>query len=66
MKNKKPYTFTLNEDLVDWLRQYSKEQGRTMSSILNSYIFDLKKDNSFFPKRLDWPIENKLEGIKNV
>ena len=38
MRKKKQYTFTLNKDLVSWFREYSDTTGRTMSSLLNSYI----------------------------
>ena len=40
---KKQFTFTLNEELVRWLRTYAKEEDRSMSSLLNSYILSLKK-----------------------
>ena len=43
MKNKKQYTFTLNERLINWFRIYADEEDRSMSSIINSYILDLKR-----------------------
>jgi len=43
MKRKKPYTFTLNEDLMEWFKFYAKEEDRSMSSLLNSYILTLKR-----------------------
>ena len=43
MKNKKQYTFTLNERLINWFRLYADEEDRSMSSIINSYILDLKR-----------------------
>ena len=43
MKRKKPYTFTLNEDLMEWFKFYAKEEDRSMSSLLNSYILSLRR-----------------------
>ena len=43
MKNKKQYTFTLNEKLLNWFRVYADEEDRSMSSLLNSYILSLKR-----------------------
>tara|TARA_B100000287_G_C20401730_1_gene689915 strand:+ start:575 stop:742 length:168 start_codon:yes stop_codon:yes gene_type:complete len=40
---KKQYTFTLNENLVSWLRKYAEEEDRSMSSLINSYILKLKR-----------------------
>tara|TARA_B100000131_G_C17639392_1_gene419392 strand:- start:78 stop:257 length:180 start_codon:yes stop_codon:yes gene_type:complete len=45
MKNKKQYTFTLNEKLINWFRIYADEEDRSMSSIINSYILELKRLN---------------------
>ena len=50
MKRKKQYTFTLNEELVCWFRDYAYEEDRSMSSILNSYILTLRKTNDHLPK----------------
>ena len=41
---KKQYTFTLNEELVIWLRKYAEEEDRSMSSLINSYILKLKRN----------------------
>ena len=46
---KKQFTFTLNEELVKWFRKYSEEEDRSMSSIINSYILNLKRDNDDEP-----------------
>ena len=46
---KKQYTFTLNEELVSWLRKYANEEDRSMSSIINSYILNLKRENNNEP-----------------
>ena len=40
---KKQYTFTLNENLVSWLRKYAEDEDRSMSSLINSYILKLKR-----------------------
>ena len=49
MKNKKQYTFTLNERLINWFRLYADEEDRSMSSIINSYILNLKRDDEDEP-----------------
>ncbi len=46
---KKQFTFTLNEELVEWLKIYAKEEERSMSSLINSYILKLKRDNDVEP-----------------
>ena len=46
MKRKKPYTFTLNKDLMEWFKFYAKEEDRSMSSLLNSFILDLKRSGN--------------------
>ena len=43
MKKKKPYTFTLNEELMCWFKEYAGEEDRSMSSLLNSYILSTKR-----------------------
>ncbi len=50
MGNKKQYTFTLNEELVNWFREHATLNGRTMSSLLNSHILELKLEKQFSPK----------------
>ncbi len=46
---KKQFTFTLNEELVKWFRKYANSEDISMSSILNSYILKLKRDNDDEP-----------------
>ena len=46
---KKQFTFTLNEELVKWLRTYAEGEERSMSSLINSYILKLKRDNDIEP-----------------
>ncbi len=46
---KKQYTFTLNEELVKWFRKYANTEDRSMSSIINSYILNLKRDDDDEP-----------------
>ena len=46
---KKQFTFTLNEELVKWFRKYSEDEDRSMSSIINSYILNLKRDDDDEP-----------------
>ena len=45
MKKKKQYTFTLNERLLNWFRIYADEEDVSMSSIINSYILELKRNS---------------------
>ena len=49
MKKKKPYTFTLNKDLMEWFKFYAKEEDRSMSSLLNSFILELKRNGQSPP-----------------
>ena len=49
MKKKKPYTFTLNKDLMEWFKFYAKEEDRSMSSLLNSFILELKRNGKEGP-----------------
>ena len=49
MKRKKQYTFTLNEELIKWFKSYASEEDRSMSSIINSYILKLKRENDNEP-----------------
>ena len=46
---KKQYTFTLNEKLVSWLREYAEGEDRSMSSLINSYILKLKRNTDNEP-----------------
>jgi len=40
---KKRQNFTIDEDLLKWLRSYSMNESRTMSSMVNSLILELKR-----------------------
>ena len=40
---KKRQNFTIDGDLIEWLRKYSQEESRTMSSMVNSLILELKR-----------------------
>ena len=46
---KKQFTFTLNEELVSWLRKYADDEDRSMSSLINSYILKLKRETDIEP-----------------
>ena len=46
---KKQYTFTLNEELIKWFRRHAEDEDRSMSSLINSYILKLKRDNDDEP-----------------
>tara|TARA_Y100001963_G_scaffold117278_1_gene163176 strand:+ start:3022 stop:3213 length:192 start_codon:yes stop_codon:yes gene_type:complete len=40
---KKRQNFTIDTDLLGWLRAYASEESRTMSSLVNSLILELKR-----------------------
>ena len=40
---KKQYSFTIEENLVDWFRLYVKDESTTMSAVLNQHILSLKR-----------------------
>ena len=40
---KKKYSFTIEENLVDWFRLYVKDESTTMSAVLNQHILSLKR-----------------------
>ena len=40
---KKQYSFTIQENLVDWFRLYVKDESTTMSAVLNQHILSLKR-----------------------
>ena len=40
---KKKYSFTIEENLMEWFRVYAKEESTTMSAILNQHILRLKR-----------------------
>ena len=40
---KKRQNFTIDNDLLDWLRAYAAEESRTMSSLVNSLVLELKR-----------------------
>ena len=40
---KKKYSFTIDEQLMDWFRIYVKDESTTMSAVLNQHILNLKR-----------------------
>ena len=40
---KKKYSFTIEENLIDWFRLYVKDESTTMSATLNQHILSLKR-----------------------
>ena len=40
---KKRQNFTIDGDLLEWLRTYSMNESRTMSSMVNSLILECKR-----------------------
>ena len=43
---KKKYSFTIDENLMNWFRLYVKEESTTMSAVLNQHILKLKRGES--------------------
>ena len=41
---KKKYSFTLDEELIDWFKRYCKEEYTNMSCTINQYILELKRN----------------------
>ena len=48
---KKKYSFTIDEQLMDWLRVYVREESTTMSAVLNQYVLSLKRGETK-PKKI--------------
>jgi len=40
---KKRQNFTIDEKLLEWLRSYASNESRTMSSLINSLVLELKR-----------------------
>ena len=40
---KKRQNFTIDKDLLEWLRSYAMNESRTMSSMVNSLILECKR-----------------------
>ena len=48
---KKKYSFTIDEQLMDWFRVYVREESTTMSAVLNQYDLSLKRGETK-PKKI--------------
>tara|TARA_B100001094_G_scaffold35360_1_gene29329 strand:+ start:8527 stop:8715 length:189 start_codon:yes stop_codon:yes gene_type:complete len=40
---KKKVSFTIDEKLMEWFRNYASEESTTMSAVLNQHILKLKR-----------------------
>ena len=40
---KKKYSFTIDEQLMEWFRLYVKDESTSMSAVLNQHILSLKR-----------------------
>ena len=40
---KRKYSFTIEENLMNWFRLYVKDESTTMSAVLNQHILGLKR-----------------------
>ena len=40
---KKKYSFTIDETLMEWFRLYVRDESTTMSAVLNQHILSLKR-----------------------
>ena len=47
---KNSQNFTIDIDLLDWLREYAQTESRTMSSLVNSLVLELKRKQEGSPK----------------
>ena len=43
---KRKYSFTIDENLMDWFRVYVREESTTMSAILNQHVLSFKRGES--------------------
>ena len=43
---KRKYSFTIEENLMNWFRLYVKDESTSMSGVLNQYILSLKRGES--------------------
>lgn len=41
---KKKVSFTIDEKLMEWFRNYVSEESTTMSAVLNQHILKLKRE----------------------
>ena len=41
---KKKVSFTIDESLIEWFKQYVNEESTTMSAVLNQHILKLKRE----------------------
>ena len=48
---KRKYSFTIEENLMNWFRLYVKDESTSMSGVLNQHILSLKRGESK-PKNL--------------
>ena len=46
---KQKYSFTIDENLMQWFRLYVREESTTMSGVLNQYILKLKREQKNVP-----------------
>ena len=43
---KRKYSFTIEENLIEWFRLYVRDESTSMSGVLNQYILSLKRGES--------------------
>ena len=64
---KKRYNFTLDEDVMEWLKYYCKENRTNCSSFINQTLADLHSaDVANLVENLDTDTRNKLIEIEKV
>ena len=59
---KKRQNFTIDIDLLDWLREYAQTESRTMSSLVNSLVLELKRKQEGSQKEGSPPKRNILKA----
>jgi hypothetical protein len=62
---KKRQNFTIDVDLVDWLRNYAEEESRTMSSLVNSLLLELKRKQKGSQNEIDPPKPRNILKANN-
>ena len=57
---KKRYNFTLDEDLMDWVKGYAKKNITKCSAILNQHLYKLFTENNKKPRNVITSVPTKF------
>ena len=61
---KKRQNFTIDEELLEWLRSYAISESRTMSSLINSLVLELKRKQT--GSQHEGGLPNKRNTLKST